>query len=81
MNGFDLRSEPGADCRIGEGATLDASARWGRNVTLGDGAHVGPGGTLYDNAEIGPGCSIGADQPAEERKVEDWVTEEWREFL
>ena len=24
MSGFDLRSEPGADCRIGEGATFDA---------------------------------------------------------
>ena len=65
MSGFDLRSEPGADCQIGEGATFDSSARWGNNVTLGDGVHIGPGATLYDNVEIGagswigPGCSIG----------------------
>jgi UDP-3-O-[3-hydroxymyristoyl] glucosamine N-acyltransferase len=60
MNGFDLRNEPGEDCRIGEGATFDASVRWGRNVVLGDGAHVGPGAVLYDNVEIGPGTWIGA---------------------
>ena len=65
MSDFDLQSEPGADCRIGEGVTFDPSVRWGRNVVLGDGAHVGPGTVLYDNVEvasgtwIGPGCSIG----------------------
>ena len=59
MSGFDLRSEPGEDCRIAEGATFDATTRWGPNVTLGEDAHVGPGVTLYDNVEVGPGAWIG----------------------